>query len=421
MKKYLSIILTVFLISLFFTSSLQAQGRGVITLKTCIDSALVNHPSVDSFRKMEESKTANTMSLENELLPELDYIFHGGYNVYNEYEYRTLSNQLQFVWDMGKWTGKLQQTGIAEEKIAGYKSLQNKLDLIYRVKHAYYRLINAKKTLNIAKLSESYLEHHLSVNKKLYDIGQIKRLDFYFTQAALSRAKEEVLAAQSEIETWQIELSNLTGFNISSSDSLETPEEFSFGKNYSVDSLLEEARQFNPAISILDQQIELANVQANLIGSSRMPKIYLGGGYVFDSDPTSGGNYNTINGGLLIPVFDWGARSNKSQSLILKAEAIKSTKQTLLLELETKLKSLVNRMNNLKKLLALKDTSIAQAQKTYELTLINYKAGISTNTDVLLAQKVLIESKASKEKLIFTLYEIKLQIENLIGKPEVIE
>jgi len=246
-------------------------------------------------------------------------------------------------------------------------------------------------------------------------------LDFYSTQAGLSRAKENVLAAQSEIETWQIELSNLTGLNISSSDSLEMPEKFSFTKNYSVDSLIEEAKQFNPALSILDKQIELEKIQANLIQNSRMPKVYLGGGYVFDSDPTSGGNYSTITGGLLIPIFDWGTRSNKVQSIQLTAGSIKSTKQTLLLELKTKLKTLINKMENVKKLLSLKETSIKQAQKTYDLMLINYKAGISTNTEILLAQKALIDLKISKEKLIFSLYEIESQIENLVGKPEVMQ
>ena len=419
MKKYILIIGTTLLFSLFFLPAMQAQSKREISLKICLDSALTNYPSVESFRKMEESKTANAKSLNSELLPELNINFQGSYNIYKEYEYRTLDNQLQFVWDMGKWTGKLQQAGVAEEKIAEFKSLQNKLDLIYRVKHAYYRLISSNRTLIIAKKSESYLKHHLAVNEKLYEIGQIKRLDFYFTQAALSRAKESVLAAQSEIETWQIQLSNLTGFNILSSDSLEMPEKFSFDKNYSVDALLEEAKQFNPALSILDKQVELGKVQANLIENSRMPKVYLSGGYIFHSDPTSGGNFSTINGGLLIPIFDWGTRSNRAQSIQLKVESVKSTKRTFLRELETKLKSLVNRMENVKKLLALKDTSIAQAQKTYELTLINYKAGISTNTDVLLAQKVLIESKASKEKLISTLYEIESQIENLVGKLEV--
>ncbi|GBD86677.1 outer membrane efflux protein [bacterium BMS3Abin03] len=419
MNKIILNIFTTLLFSLFLISSAQAQNKRIITLKTCIDSALTNYPSLKAFEKIEESRSANSKSLQNQLLPELDFAFQYQYNVYKEYEYRTLDNHLQLVWDMGKWTGKLEQAGITEEKIAQFKSLQNKLDLIYRVKHAFYKLISAGETMRIAKLSESYLEHHLAVNEKLYSIGQIKELDFYFTQSGLLRAKEDVLAAQSEIESWQIQLSNLTGFNLSSTDSLEMLEEFTFSRKFSVDSLLEEAHRFNPAVSILEKQTELVNIQANLIRNSRMPKIYLGGGYVFDSDPTSGGNYSKISGGLLIPIFDWGTRSNKVQSFQLKAESIKSTELTLLLELKTKLKSLVNRMDNIKKLLALKDTSIKQAQKTYNLTLINYKAGISTNTDVLLAQKALIESKISKEKLIFLLYEIESQIENLVGKPEV--
>ena len=418
MNKITLKILVALMSGLFVSASIHAQNKKIITLRTCIDSALTNYPSVKAFEKIEESKTANSKSLQKQLLPELDFIFQAQYNIYKEYEYRTLDNRLQFVWDMGKWTGNLQQSGITEKKIAEFQLRQNKLDLIYRVKHAFYKLISANETMRIAKLSENYLEHHLAVNEKLYRIGQIKRLDYFSTQSELSRTKENVLTAQSEIELQQIQLSNLTGLNLSSADSLKMPGKFPFSKNYSVNSLLEEAHRFNLAISILDKQIKFVNIQANLIQNSRMPKIYIGGGYVFDSDPTSGGNYSTISGGLLIPIFDWGTRSNKVQSVQLEAESIKYTKQTFLLELKTKLKSLVNMMDNVKKLLTLKETSIRQSKKTYDLTLINYKAGISTNTDVLLAQKSLIESKVSKRKLIFSLYEIKSQIENLIGKPE---
>ena len=406
---------------LLITTSAPAQNSRIITLRTCIDSALANYPSLKAFKKIEESKAAYTKSLKNQLLPELDFTFQSRYNIYSEYKYRTMDSRMQFVWDMGKWTGALQRAGITEEEIAKFQSEKNKLDLIYRVHIAYYNLINDWETLRIAKHSESYLEHLLAVNAKLYRIGQIKQLDYFSTQSELSRAKENVLAAESEIESGQIRLSKLTGFNLSSIDSLEIPGEFKYSKKYSVDSLLEKAHSFNPAVLIIDKQIELENIRANLIRNSRMPKIYLGGGYVFDNDPTSDGNYGSVSGGLLIPIFDWGSRSNKVQSIQLRVESVKSIKQTLFHELKTKLKLLVNRIGNLEKLLVLKDSSIKHAQKTYDLTLINYKAGISTNTDVLLAQKSLMESKVSKEKLIFSLYKIESQIENLVGKPEVLQ
>lgn len=403
------------------TGLIHAQTNKLITLKACIDSALANYPSIKSFEKIEKSKAVFTKGLQNQILPELEFAFQPEYNVYKNYEYRILDNQLRIIWDMGKWTGKLEQLGITGEKIAEYKTLRNKLELIYRVKHAYYALITAKKNLKIAKLSEYFLKHLLFVNEKLYRAGQIKQLDLYFTQTELSRAKEKVLTAQSEIEVLKIHITNLTGYDFSLTDSLKIPEELIFSKNYSLDLLLEKVRCFNPAILILEKQVELANIRANLIQNRSMPKLVLGGGYVFDNDPTSGGNYSKISGGLLLPVFDWGRRRNMVQSLRLKAEAMESTKQTLLIEINSKLMALVNRFNIVKKLLGLKETSIKQAQNTYDLTLINYQEGISTNTDVLLAQKALIESKTSKEKLIYSLYEIESQIENLVGKPEVNE
>jgi outer membrane protein TolC len=419
MKKDFPKYILILTFSLIIQISAQPQNVKIIFLKECIDSALVNHPSLKAFKKVQESKAANTKSLKNQLLPELEFTTQSQYNIYKGYSYGTLDSRFRFVWDMGKWTGELQKAGITEEKIAQFQSQKNRLDLIYRVHVAYYNLINDLETLRIAKNSESYLEHLLAVNKKLYSIGQIKQLDYFSTQSELSLALENVLAAESEIESSKMRLSKFTGFNLSLTDSLEVPKEHELLRNLSIDSLLSEAHRFNPALKILDKQIELEKIRANLIKNNRMPKIYLGGGYVFDNDPTSDGNYGAISGGLLIPIFDWGARSYQVQSVQLKAESIKSVKQTLLRELKTELELLTNRIANIKKLLLLKDNSIKQAKKTYELTLINYKTGISTNTEVLLAQKAYMESKVSKEKVIFTLYKIESQIENLIGKPEV--
>ena len=418
MKVTVSKVYLVLLFGFFAFASLRAQNVKTIMIKTCLDSALANYPSLKAFKKIEAAQSAYTKSLQGQTLPEIDFAFQSVYNVYAPYEYGTLDNQIQIIWDMGKWAGKLRQAGLSEEKIAKYKSLQNKNKLIYQVKHAFYALVIARKTGHISRLSENYLEHQLEINQKLYRLGQIKSLDLYATQTELSRSQEKILTSRAEIEYRQIQLNHYTGLNFTSWDSLIVPD-ISIRSDWSVLApLLEQAGRFNPAIRILDAQIERTMVQRNIIKSSRMPKIYLGGGYIFDSDPTSGGNYGNISAGLLLPIFDWGSRHNKAQMAELKSEALRYTKQTLLSELKAELEARVNRINNIKKLLILKMTSIKQAQKSFDLTLINYTSGLATNTELLLAQKALIESKISKQKIVFSLYEVQSQMENLIGLPE---
>lgn len=270
--------------------------------------------------------------------------------------------------------------------------------------------------MRIAQLSEIYLQHHLTITQKLFNLGQINRLDLYFTQSELSSAREKVLAAKSEIDVWQIRLSNLTGLTISANDSLITLNEFSLTRNLSVDTLIAAALRYNPAISILNQQIKIVNLQQKLIQTSRLPKIYFGGGYILDNDPTSGGNYAAIRGGLQFPILDWGMRKNKAQAFQLQAESVEETREAFLIELRMELQQLVSQIKRFGNLLLLKEKTIQQAQKTYDYTEMNYQAGIATNTDVLLAQKALIATKVSREKVIFTLHVIQSQIETLIGK-----
>lgn len=402
-------------------SPLFARTPRIFTLKKCIEAALKNHPSPAALRKMQESKAADTKSLRGETLPELDFSFRGANFFYDPYRYRTISHQLRLTWDVGKWIGKLKEIGITEEQIARFRSRQNRLDLIFRVKQTYFRLITAREELRIARLSERYLQHHLEVSRQLFRLGQIDRLDLYFTQSELARTREKILAAQSEVDSYRIQLSNLTGVSIASDDSLPAPDELYPTAAFPVDTLLVRALRYNPGIAILNRQIELAGLQANLIRKSRLPKIYIGGGYIFDNDPTSGGNYGTISGGLQFPVLDWGNRKHKARAIRLKAASLKLTRDAYILELRTRLESLVTRLDHFGKMLNLKEETIRQAQKTYDYTERNYRAGIASNTEVLLAQKALTEAQISREKLIFTLHLIESQIENLIGQSGVSE
>ena len=400
---------------------LSAQAVRILSLKSCVEAALKNHPSITEFRKMEESKVVKVKSLEKQNYPMLDFISQGVDYGYTGYKYRTFENRVNFVWDLGKWIGKLKDLGIAEEKIAEYKSRLNRLNLVYQVEQAYFNLVSYIEETRIARLSEAYLKHHLNITQKLFSLGQINRLDLYFTQSELASARERVLAVSSESDRWRIQLSNLTGLKITSKDSLILIHQFPMGDNLSSDSLFAVILQKNPMLLIWSQQIRMAALQEKLVKSSRFPKIYFGGGYVFDNDPTSGGNYWVLSGGIQFPLFDWGMRKNKAETFHLKNESLKAARKAFLLELRTDIEQLVSQVNHLRSLLLLKEKTIQQAQKTYDYTEMNYQAGIATNTDVLLAQRALTAAKVSREKIILTIQITYSQINTLLGQAGVLE
>lgn len=411
-----SLIFTLALSPTGSVQSLSPPDNQPLSLEYCLKAALKNHPSIQAFQKMEESKSALSKSLEAETYPGLEFNVQSSAYKYSPYNYRTLESSLNFIWDLGKWKGKLKEVGIAQELIAKFQSRQNEFKLAYEVKQVYFDLLSARQELQIARLSEKYLKHHRAVSQKLFRLGQIDKLDLFFTQSELAAARERILLALARVDEGQIQLSNLTGLKISGKDYLRLQKNISLPINQTAASLLAEAKKFNPTFSIINQQIQISRLQKRLILSSRWPKLFVGGGYVLNNDPTSGGSYGALFGGLQFPVFDWGRRSYKGLSFQLEGKSLEATRDAFLLELKTELTRLSKRMEYFNNLLILKEKTASQAQETYDYTERSYQSGIATNTDVLLAQRSLIAAKVSKEKVLLAIRQIQADIEFLIGK-----
>jgi len=394
---------------------LFAQRIKTLTLKSCIESALKYHPSLQTFENREESKLATTRSMVAQTHPGIEFSLQGTSYQYHTYHYQTLENRLNLVWDMGKWRGKLQELGVTEEDIARLQSKQNQLKLTCQVKQAYFAIIAARQEIQIAHLSETYLKHHMAISQKLFKLGQIDQLNLFFTQLELASVQEKILEAESKRDEWQIQLSSVTGIAVSLGDSLTSPDTLFLSRRASVDSLISEAHHHNPTIFILDKHIQLAKLQKRMVQNSYLPKIYFGGGYVIDNDPTSEKNYKTLSGGFQFPIFDSGMRKNQARAYHFQTESFESTRSAFLLELGAELGKLATQMNYFRNLVQLKNKTIEQAHRTYDYTEASYQSGIATNTDVLLAQKSLIEAKVSRERVILTLREIQSKIEVLIG------
>ncbi|MFQ6114836.1 MAG: TolC family protein [bacterium] len=112
-RSFKFILMFSFGISLY-GQSLAAQSVKWLSLNACIEAALKNHPSLQAFKKMQESKAAAAKSLQAQAYPELEFIFQGSNYHYNDYRYRTFDNRLNLVWDMGKWQGKLKKIRICK-------------------------------------------------------------------------------------------------------------------------------------------------------------------------------------------------------------------------------------------------------------------------------------------------------------------
>lgn len=408
----------VFIILIECLSGIAVSGQTTrpVTIQQFLKAALVRHPSVRAYQKLQEQKAAETRSLKAETLPKIDYTLTGAGYHYTPYRYRTLENGFFLTWDARKWLGKLKELGIAGEEIAKIQARQNRLELIWEVKEAFYQLIRVRQEQRIVAVSEAYLQHHLMVSQGLFRVGQIDQLDLYRTQAALAAAQEAVTTAKNKWRQWQIRLQNLTGLTVSETDSLALQAGELIVPVVSLDTLMAEVRRINPAVALLEQQIHETELREKLVRAGWLPTVAISGGFVLDNDPTSGGNYAVIQGGLQLPLVDWRQRKNKAESFRLHRQSLVETQKALLLDIRTRLQQLLAQQGYLKSLQVLKAKTLLQAAQAYFLTEKSYKAGLATNTDVLLAQKEWIQARLSQENIRLQLRLTNAKFDLLIGR-----
>ncbi len=405
---------------LLVTSVVFPQTRASVSLTQCVRAALAHHPTLAASRKTEKEKISQARSLKAQTLPQLEYNLTAGAFRFSPYHYRTFENSLEITWNPGEWFGKLRELGLADAALAHFRTRQNQLELVFEVKQAFYRLVLARRENQIARISERSLQHHLHISQELFRLGQMDQLDLYRTQTKLAAAKEAVAAAENHRRQWRIRLTNLTGIPIAQSDSLVLPPQ----RKTDIlrpDSLLSLARRTNPTVQILAQEIRKTQLQERLIHASRLPLFTLSGGFVFDNDPTAGGNYAVVRGGLRFPLVDWHQRKNQVQVFRLHRESLVETRKALLLDIRTHIEKLLTQLRYLKNLETLKAKTLSQAQKALFLTEKSYKAGVASNTDVLLAQKEWIHAKLSQEAVHLQFWLTQAELDFLIGKMGVLK
>ncbi|NOY78450.1 MAG: TolC family protein [Calditrichaeota bacterium] len=415
-KEHVFFIFILLFSGVLWGSAVPAQVPQQLTLRRCLKAVLARHPSVFAYRKVEEQKAAESRRLRAETRPQLDYALTTGAYHYSPYHYRILENTVVLTWNLDKWLGKLSEIGMTEESIAKIRARQNRLRLAFEVKQAFYRLTQARQERRIAQMSKAYLQHHLEISRGLFRLGQIDQLDLYRTQANLSASEEAVAAAENDCRQWQIQLQNLTGLTISERDSLVLPVSRWTPADISPDSLLAAAKRGNPALAVLDEQIQQTQIRERLVRASRFPTAALSGGFVFDNDPTSGGNYAVVQLGLQLPLVDWHQRKNQAQAFRLHRESLEETRKTLLLDIRTQIEKLLAQLGYLENLETLKARTLLQARKAFFLTENSYQAGVASNTDVLLAQKEWIQTRLAQEEVRLQMRVVQAELDLLIGR-----
>jgi outer membrane protein TolC len=296
------------------------------------------------------------------------------------------------------------------------------LDVIKKVKTAYYHLLLAMKIAMVAEDSVINLKSHENDAEKFYEQGMIPYNDLLKSKVALADVVQNREKAKAGVTMAISALNVLLNRDVDEKIEVEDIQTIpSLADDLA--KLIQEALENRPELQVLRFAIQNQKYGMKLAESSYYPQVFMVGRYeqVGDNMAATDNDFrNRFNSSITLQArwtfFEWGkTRYNVARydynrrSVIEKLKGVED-----LIQLETK-NAFVNLEVAQKNILTAKE-SLAQAKENWRITDLQYKQQITTSTEVLDARTFLTQADTNYYKALYG-YMISLaELERAVGR-----
>ena len=411
-------------------SEITAQGY---TLDDCIRTALEGKKTVLSAELGVVSATKGLTGSYSGLLPSLRATTSAGQTQFPEQEsftinYETLTldtaktshfNNLsagvslnQTIYDGGRSFNQVKQARTNLD-IARLNQRLTKIQVIQNVIKSYYGLLQAQKLLNVAEKNLEMLNQQVSLVKKQFDLGVVKRTDLLKAEVAQGQARVDVLNKKTSLENSRRILFNDMGLQDFGQSITAMDDEWVVPAIPSSADVLKVLKNQNPNLLISQARINLGDLSYKLVRGLRLPSLnssmnYLANGETSDElidalkDEWSLG----INLSVSLPIYTGNSLSMQQQQAKLSKQQSEYSYITLLNDLRVQAELIRESLNNYAEIIPLNQAVVASAEEDLKLVRERYSLGSATILEVLDAQVSLIRSNST---LINTIHDARMQ------------
>lgn len=421
----------------FLVQTGSAKDVKVYSLQKAVAEALANNLSLQA--KGEELVQARHRheQARADFLPKLSM----------SYGYSRLSEQSTFRSTLGggaeiavssqnnyQWKGSLIQpvfTGFAllssyELAKLGFEDSQaavelEKLDLTLQVKEAYFNVLIAEKSIEVARRELESLESNLEVAQNFYDVGMIPVNDLLKAEVELADARQKLVKARNALEAahaaFNVVLARPIGAPLRVKDILA----YTLGK-VDFEDCAAKALKNRPEVQILDISILKAEQQIRLARSENYPEVSLIYDYIKEGDgpDVAGGPFHDANrwqatAALEWTFWEWGkTRAKMKEKKSLRKELYK-TKEALEEVIRLEVKRAFLELETATENIPTTQKAVTQAEENLRVNEERYKAQVTTMTEVLDAQTLLTRARVNYFQALYDQHLAQAKLERAIG------
>ncbi len=298
--------------------------------------------------------------------------------------------------------GKTRYIGRAASKAADAQrdsAEATRLDTVYVVSQAYYRVLEARELLRVGENSRSQREAFFKLTDSYYKAGKATRIEALKAEAQLLDAERSLIQAREALRISELILKKTIGIGVDAQITVADGLPETFTEPETDDFLLAQMLENNPDIKKSSQVKEQARLSIDSATGSYLPEISLQGSYGYRQRDT--GQLPLSGDEWMAGVFlDWSLfEGGTTRAQVAKARARyrevewndKAVRDQVRVDLSQALGDIRTALASIRS-----SKRLVEAQdESYKATVEFYKRGKATYIEVLSAETDLTQAKAA--------------------------
>ncbi len=401
----------------------ETQTGAQLSLEDCINLTLQHNPSLKAASlntQVQQNKLAQTRS---NYFPQVNG--NASYSRSNQeglsgwgdakdaYSSSISANQL--IYDFGKTglSNKIQKNNLYSSQQDEQSTIN---EVIYKLKQAYYGVLNAEESRNVYAQSVEQYEEQLKRAKAFYSVGTRPKIDVTTAEVNLNNAKLNLIKGENALKTAYSNLTNVMGvydqnpsFTLVKKDTI--PE-----YNITIEEALKEAQVNRPDLLSMQLKLENAKKNVDLAKTGFAPSLSANGSYGWSGQDFPLYDRWSVGAGVSVPIFSGLSTVNQvkesKNNMLIAYENLTAKEQAILLDIKT----CYFNLEEAKTRIPVADLSRKQAEENYNLAVGRYKVGVGNYIEVKDAEITLSNAKLSYIGAVFDYNLAIANLERAMGK-----
>ena len=307
----------------------------------------------------------------------------------------------QVIYDGGRSWNQVKQAKTNLD-IATYNQRSIKTQVIEKVIRSYYGLLQAQKLLDVSEKNLEMSVQQVSLVKKQFDLGVVKRTDLLKAQVAQGQARVDMLNKKTNLQNARRILFNDMGLQDFGQEITAIEKEWQAPQIPSSTELLRILKSENPSILISKSRINLGDLSYRLTRGLRLPSFNTYINYSANGQTSNElvdafkDEWNLgVNLSVSIPIYVGNSLSLQQQQARLSKQQAEYSYTVLLNDLRVQAELIRETLGNYAEIIPLNRSVVSSAEEDLKLVRERYSLGSATILEVLDAQVSLIRSNSN--------------------------